>query len=384
MVQIDLSATIIPASAQVWRLFPGEHYKFLGPYLETKTAFLDIPGFVLPEGNIALANDLPTRLRRSEIVLAKIASDGRDTVPVVTDAELKDFRVGKKRQRHIQAVLNFYHHAAPGDLIVIPDRLSEGQVMIGRFAGRNRRATYTNVPKIYGETEIPARRVDWYGFFPENKLSTPLSRSLRNEYPFSLLEKSLFLEVFSLAFNSYVFGEHHSATIFNEKDDFLDLETALLGIVSRIAARVTEAVDKDDTENVDIWAALFEAASIEYHCSIASDVHSIGFNRFTASKITPLVIAAFIAALSVLGECHSKAEAEALRGTIEIVNSSAKPNDPCTADVSRTAHLMLDEMDMDKVWKLCHTMKDAERRAGLKSSAHVHHHHHPHADKKHG
>jgi hypothetical protein len=300
MAQIDLKAAIVARETRVWRLFPGQHYKFLPKFVADKIAFLDIPGFEMPDGPLSEADDLPKRIRRAEVIIEKIRQDGPDDIPVVTANDLRNFRVGKKRQRHQQAVINFYETAAPGDLIVTPDRLSQGRVWIGQFAGRARRVVEATLPEIYGNTPIPARRVNWFGQFPENKISTRLSKSLRNEHPFSLIERTLFLEVFSLAFSSYVFLDHHSATIYNTKNDYLDLETSLLGLVSSMAATMSEKVEKGEGDEFDPVDALFEGASIEFHCSIASDIHSEGFSRFTSEKITPLVIAAFIAALSLL------------------------------------------------------------------------------------
>lgn len=369
MVQIDLKATIIPAQTRVWRLFPGKHYKFLPSFVADKLAFLDIPGFEMPDTPLSETDDLPKRIRRSEIVIEKIRQDGRDAIPVVTANDLRNFRVGTKRQRNQQAVINFYQMAAPGDLIITPDRLSQGRVWIGEFAGRARRIIDVKIPDAYGDTRIPARRVNWFGHFPENKISTMLSKALRHEHPFSLIERNLFLEVFSLAFSSYVFLDHHSATIYNTKNDYLDLETSLLGLVSSMAATMSEKVENGEDDGFDPIDAIFEGASIEFHCSIASDIHSEGFSRFTGSKFTPLVIAAFIAALSLLGGCDSKESVDAQRHDIEIVNSSAPPGDACTASVSETTLTMLQAMDIDRLWKTCQNMKDAERRAGLKSSA---------------
>jgi hypothetical protein len=251
----------------------------------------------------------------------------------------------------------------------VPDTLSNGRVLIGQFGRRSRQLLTAEMPALYGNAPIPARRIKWFDFFPENKISTDLSRSLRNEHPFSLTERSLFLEVFSLAFSSYVFGEHHSATIYNTKDDYLDLEASLLGLVSRMAATVSERIDKGVGDEFDVISALFSQASIEYHCSVATDVHSKGFNRFTSSKFTPFVISAMIAALSVLSGCDSKASMQTKRDEVEIVNTYAPVDDACSANVSKATLLMLQSMDIDKLWKTCQNMKDAEQRAGLRSSA---------------
>lgn len=371
MAKIDLRAPIISGDTRVWRLFPGGSYKFLSTFKADQVAFLDVPGFEMPDVKLSEANDLPTRIRRTEVMMEKLSREGREAIPRITEDDLQNFRVGKKRQRNQQAIINFYEVAKTGDLVVVPDQLSIGRVMIGVFAQQRAKLPHVTVPNIYGPVPVPARPINWLANVPENKVSTPLSSSLRHQHPFNLLEKSLFLEVFSLAFSSYVYNDHYSATIFNTKDDYLDRETSLIGLVSTLSATFCEKVSKGEENHFDLLDAIFEQASIEFHCSQAADIHSEGFNRFTSAKATPLVIAAFFAALSFLATADSQQQMEKMVDHIEFVNTFATEHDECTALVSKTTNLMLKSMNGDKLWKKCQSMKDAEQRAGLTSSAKI-------------
>lgn len=196
MIRVDLQAPIISSAMRCWRLFPGSHYKFLKTFIENDVAFLDIPGFPMPDGKLADAKDLQIRLRTSEIVLEKISRDGKEKTPTVSEDEIKKFRVGKKRQRNQQAIINFFDEAKKGDIVVTPDQLVSGIIWIGEIRDNPNSSVSMSVPASYGEVSIPSRRVRWLKSIQESAVSRDLSGSLRHQHPFSLLERSLFLEVF--------------------------------------------------------------------------------------------------------------------------------------------------------------------------------------------
>lgn len=368
-MQVDLRAPIIEGSVRCWRLFPGSSYRFLDTFKSDNVAFLDMPGFKMPEGPLGADRDLATRIRVAEITLEKIASDGKEKEHFVSEHDVETFRVGRRRQRNQQAMINLFDYAQKGDLVIMPEPLWQGRVQIGVFQDESHTHVIAKSPKNYGVTGVPARRVRWLREVEENKLSSKLSSSLRHQHPFSLIEQSLFFELFSLTFDSYVYKDHFSSVIFNTKEDYTDRETSLIGIVSSLAANFAQAVDEDHEADIDALSAILSQASMEFHCAQAADIHSPGFNRFTSSKHTALVIAAVFAALSLLTACENAQEIEAAVPKIEFVNSSAEKDDACTGLVSKTSKRLLVGMGSDNLFKLCQAMKDAERRAGLESSA---------------
>ena len=70
----------------------------------------------------------------------------------------------------------------------------------------------------------------------ENMVSLALSQTLRHEHPFTLLERSRFIETFALFYGSFVFDDRHVSTIYNDSSVFLDADAALLGAISRLSA----------------------------------------------------------------------------------------------------------------------------------------------------
>jgi hypothetical protein len=49
---IDINAKHIPEQRRVWRMFPGENYRFLGSFLKYSLVFLELPGLDLPAGRV--------------------------------------------------------------------------------------------------------------------------------------------------------------------------------------------------------------------------------------------------------------------------------------------------------------------------------------------
>jgi hypothetical protein len=186
-----------------------------------------------------------------------------------------------------------------------------------------------------------------------------------------LLEKSLYIEVFSIAHGSFVYGDRHASTIYNTQSDFLDADAALLGAISRLAAAACQALDqgKPSLGVIDLLDVLLRAPPIEYTCSQTADIHSPGFNRYVSGTIVALVIAALVAAYIGFAEKSSKATLDNDINSLVMMNTAAGADPLCTARVSKAAAMVLSALDIDKTWALCEAARAAAKRTGLKSSA---------------
>jgi len=246
--------------------------------------------------------------------------------------------------------------------------LGSSNVWVGRFTSAE---VVDGFAARYGSTPIPARQIDWVGKHPENSISTLLSQTLRNQHPFTLLEKSLHLEVFSLAYGSFVYGDHHAATVYNDKDDFLDSDAALLGVISRLASAAVKSLDEKQgaLSAEGLLDVLVREPPIEYTCSQAVDIHSPGFNRYISGAVVALVIAAVAAGLIGLSQYSSR---ETLAGDVTrltFVNSGSNADPQCTAKVSEASKRVLQALGIDRTWALCEAARSARDRAGMRSSA---------------
>ncbi|HEX4055944.1 MAG TPA: hypothetical protein VHX86_16900 [Tepidisphaeraceae bacterium] len=369
MPTVDLNAPTIPAGARAWRLFPGRRYSFLEELVTHGAAYLDIPGFEMPI-DVPLSRDpniLP-KIARSQDLILKLAQEGPGSEQILPlDNYLRAQKTGH-RTKLAQAIINLYEAAKAGDYVITPEPLSFGRIWVGRFTSDD--VTAARLPRKYGNYPIPARSIQWFGSYPENTISSGLSASLRHENPFTVLERSTYTEIFGLALGSFVFGERHLATIYNDLDDFLDSDGALLGAISRLASAATQVLEHGgELAEAHLIDVLLRNPPIQFTCSQQADIHSPGFTRFTSGKVVALVIAAVVAGLIVLSEVSTH---DTLANDIQqltFVNTGNGADPACTARVSEASKRVLTVLGIDRTWVLCEAAHTAKQRAGLRSSA---------------
>jgi hypothetical protein len=219
---------------------------------------------------------------------------------------------------------------------------------------------------------IPSRGIEWKRSIKDNTVSSAMSEALRNQHPFTLLGKSLFVEAFSLAYDSFIYEDRHVATIFSG-NDYLDSDSNLLAIISRLASATCHDVDHGvDPHVMDIISTLLSVSPIEYTSSQAIDIHSPGFIRYVSGKAVPLVIVAALAALIALGGMSpSKQELAAEIPKIEVVNEAPSADPQCAPPVQEATRRLLQAFDIDRTYKMCQDIQEAQRRNTLTPSAKI-------------
>ena len=225
MLEIDLLARTVSSSLRVWRLFPGSSYKFLDDFIEHNIGYLDFPGLDLPADKIDEGEDLMPRIVMSHAIRAGQPNDEEHREQPSLD-QFMDARVTANRSRLRSALLNFYDMANAGDLVVLPTPLSDRNVWLGEISSNE--VAYFKYYKTTIDANVPTRHIKWVRSVKENSLSSALSKSLRNQYPFNLIERSLYREVFALLYSSYVEGDIHCSTIQNGHD-FMDVDSHFSG-----------------------------------------------------------------------------------------------------------------------------------------------------------
>jgi hypothetical protein len=373
-IEVDLRAPTVKADQRIWRMFPGPSYQFLGDFISQKVGFLDTPGFEFPDnGLLGEAKDIIARVARSEAIKEQLIRNGPTYKPTANLVDFLKSRSSQNRTRIANAIVTLFEVANKGDFVVLPEPIHMSKIWVGQILDEKRSADQpkaANYSKKYGKCQMPARRINWIGSYEENTISKGLSDALRHQHPFTLLEKSFHIEVLSLAHGSFVYGERFASTIYNDKNDFLDSDAALLGAISRLAAAACMAVDQQKAiKHKDLVDILLRSPPIEYTCSQVSDVHSPGFNRYVAGSFAALVIATVTA--YVLGVAQNSAAAATPQPLpIMVVINSAPGADPaCTARVSEASAKVLEALGTERTWALCEAARAASERAGLRSSA---------------
>jgi hypothetical protein len=310
------------------------------------------------------------RIARSQEI-ARLLREAPDSDTNLNLADFTAARVSPHRARLRGALISFYKEAAQGDYIVLPEPVYMSRIWIGRFTTNS--IVNGNYYRRYGGAPIPSRTIDWLSNFPENMISVALSQSLRNQHPFTLLERSLWLETFALVHGSFVYGDRHVSTIYNDRSDFLDSDAALLGAISRLSAAASQAVDEGlaDIGITDLIDILLRSPPIEYTCTQEADIHSAGFNRYISGAITALVIAAVTASILGLGQSSSREALDADLQQLQIINTAPNADPQCTARVSEASARVLRILGTDRTWRLCEAARAANDRAGIRSSAPV-------------
>lgn len=360
MIRVDINVREVSQEQRVWRLFPGSGYRFLSNFREKSLGYLDFPGITLPTKDLENSNSLIPLIAMSDAIRSAFFAREIDSAVKFDVADFEDARRTKNRGRLRQALINFYEHAKPGDIVVLPDTLSRKVVLIGEFISDE--ILYAPYDKRSDALRVPCRRIKWIKEVRENVLSTKLSDSLRHQQAFSLIEKDRYLEVMSLAYDSFVFNGRHVATIFNG-EEFLDEDSALISSLSRIAA----AFCKADAEGIckteyDLFDIIFSSNDIAYSCDQESDIHSEGFTRLIGGAIVPIVTAALLAAYIEISKAPTAAEAQDMISQLEIINTSPFSDPQCAPRVRRITKQILTAANFDKTLKMCDTVRKTASR----------------------
>ncbi|MGE7415847.1 hypothetical protein [Methylobacterium tarhaniae] len=367
-IEIDILTREIPDTCNVWRTFAGTGYKFINDFLEKDAIFLDFPGLELPDGDLNESEDLLARILAAQEVVEVYKFMGPEAEVAVDWKNYINARRTVGRGIIRSSAINIYQHAKRGDLIVLPTTLQTGVIHIGAIMDHPQTRNTSTVDRLYGTSQIPSRSVQWLASTPEHKLSFALSSVLRHQNPFSLIPQNLYIEVMSIAYTNFTYKDRFSSVIYNLLDDYLDTDSALIGMIAQISANIIEAMDeghKVEFDDIELLKYLIKRPSVEYNCSQSADIHSAGFNRFVSAKITPLVIVSIVGVLTYLGT-HSNREA--LAGdiaNISVINSLERQGGSCPPPVSEATSRFLSQTDIDIVWEMCQRAREAKGRAGL-------------------
>lgn len=367
-IEIDLLTREIPSDCKVWRSFAGTGYKFLERFLEKQAVFLDLPGLELPDGDLSEANDFLARILAAQETAEIYRYSGPEAEINVSWEDYRNARRSVGRGIIRSSAINLYRYAKMGDLVVVPSPITAGTIYIGAIADTPDERSTVLLEDVYGLSEIPSRAVRWLSSIPEHKLSYDLTSVLRHQNPFSLVPNSLFLEVMSIAYTNFTYRDRFSSVVYNLQDDYLDIDSALIGIVAQISASIIEKLEDGEEIALDdheLLQALIGRPSLEYTCSQSVDIHSEGFNRFVSSKLTPLVIASILSALTYLGTYSTREALAADIAQITVVNSTEPASERCAPPVSEATTRFLAQTDIDIVWEMCQRAREAKRRAGL-------------------
>ena len=277
-------------------MFPGARYKFLGEFRATNSVFLDMPGLDLPDGQLAMTTPmLRERIMASHATKtwlsdyrrwARSSSEGQE--PARPTAALSEYSAKPKfnsYENQVGAVCGLFGEAAQGDLVVIPSRLQERDILIGEFLDGPATRVMSSRIESFAGVPTPVRRVRWFDRVNELRLPAEMSEVLRIPVPFSLLSRSLSQPISETTFRTYYGPNEYVAGIRIGSEDFTtqnNLDLALLAKYSAVLLSLLESLDLRDQIRDYVEAV----AAAEFQPSISLNINSPGFGFFALRRLS--------------------------------------------------------------------------------------------------
>lgn len=295
--QVDLDVSVIPDDHGVWKLFPGESYKFSQLVRDHHIAFLDIRGL----------EDLGIDPKSwdKQAALQIIAADRwtRELERDRTKGPQGSPAVGKTDRRYLTYLVGLLSEARKGDLIVVPGGGYDKDVLIGQILDEPGEGSFTN-PIGESQSRYPGRRVKWLPTQQKRHFSTELIRLIHSSTAFHTIGTNRREEIYRLAFRNFVLGDNFTATFDTKKQHFSTSDSAIISAWFNGLAAVRDAVELGETLREDtFWElALLHAQSAE-EGELSININSPGQFILKSVGVFALVVMALTA---TAGEVSAK------------------------------------------------------------------------------
>jgi hypothetical protein len=357
---INLNAVHVPNDRRIWRMFPGKEYRFFETFLKDGVVFLELPGLDLPEGEISsntplLREGLTRSARvRAWIELSKKYERSAKTgePPTRPDRNLQTYMDSPRPRGYtneLGSILTLFGTAKKGDLVVIPDRISERHVVVGEFVDEPGRRISQESRVLFLDEKTPLRRVSWFPKTDELRVPIELSGVLRIPVPISLVPNSLNRSIFENSYGTFYRDDEYSARL-NILGDNFDAQSNLdLASLAKFAAVVCSVpAGEPDALRDRLVDYLSVSVGSEFLPAISLNVNSPGFGNLKSGAIVPIFFAAFFALLGVaLAEDKPKPE------EVSVVNATSGSEDHCVAHVAESVRETLRSVSYDQWKRLC-------------------------------
>lgn len=286
---VELGTYILPDDHKVWKFFPGKSYKFHDLVWRTSIALIDVRGLSELGRNPAKWTD--------EALLTHIAAD-RVQRRVEAGAKPPSRLV---RSAGDKAILTFLRGllftAKKGDLILMPDKGYTTLVQVGIFEDEPGKLESVRAKDDKGTHRYYGRKVQWIGEIEKRKLGDNLINLLHSRAAFFDVGRANYEEVYSKAFDDYVYDGQYVATFRTSKLVFTSKDSLL----SSLWFELIEVLDGASTANTQL--AIDDIYELAVESNIAEDdrndlsiyVQSPGWWRWRSLTVEPLVAAALFA-----------------------------------------------------------------------------------------
>ena len=279
-----------------------------------------------------------------------------------------DSYVNQPRSRataQIKSVLQgYFERIQKSDLLIIPPGSYAKDTLIAEAAEEPGRMYNMQFERFFAGYEIPVRRFNTLGLIERRKLPSSIQDII--SYPNMLvnLGRSEHDFFYGLAYGSYMrAGENHirlkvTEESYNTTDDFY-----ILAFLNFVAFNTKSVTIEGSDEVLGFRDAAFRDSG-EFSPSFKSNINSPGWLQLSSPYIIPIVVAAL---MSVAVEVGVDAHQLANNGELNVVNSLAEEDDPCTLEVKNSVIKQLQLLEIDEWQEACRFAREAKEQTGLKS-----------------
>lgn len=368
---VDIKTRFIPDNQRVYIVFPGEAYKFYTEMRDKSSIFLDIPGFPLPEQkeNTNLDDsDFVQRLTMSErISLWHANGKPQDNIPIRDLNRIDGYRRTQRKIQLAGLVRNFYYELRKGDIVVVPCRDYEDDVLFGEIVDDF--VTSSIEVRQYPGEKIPVRKVKWLKRVQRGNVPSWLQRKFPIPSPVHQIEQSFFKDIFDIMYQRYYFKEDFvckyavTSAEFSSLDDYFFQEIMLY-----VTALYAKSHDHDlsNLSGKSISSLVRELQRSEALPDLRININSPGHIVSYAKKLTPIIAGVLIALSASDALCD---DAQINDPPIVITNSAddSQIANECVADVQREVLEDLKAMGYEHWQEICKSEKLIREHTGLNS-----------------
>ena len=359
MTIIDLATTIIPRDHKVWKLFPGEGYKFNRLIDASKVAFLDFR-------TLDRMGDDPRNWGRAK--LENVLSIDRWSRQNAGKSDKTERRVSPTDKSNATLVLGLLTIAKKGDLVAVPNpgpdgyvaiyELTSGPGSVSRVEAQDGRATSTYL----------GRKVKWVGTLPKRRLEYGVVELLQTPVAFFDLGDAGREQIYEEVFGNYVYRGDNTVTYRVAKSDYNSRDNRIVSswmefvdLVSNDVA-FTKALSASSSASVVAMLDLVDLTESD-RSELSININSPGEILMAAKRLAPLIGLALFP-LAVSGVSYNDAIAAQVQMT-----TLGGATDDCTAQIQTSVQAIIKAMGADKWINACELAQAASSKAELSTDA---------------
>lgn len=361
MTKVNLATTIVPDDHKIWKLFPGEGYKFDHAIDAHKIAFLDVRGLDrMSKSSLSWKRDRLEDVVSLDRWRRQVSATGNETERRVSGAD-------KRTATYVEGLLNF---AKKGDFLAVPSSGPTSSIAIYELSEAPGITTEVEVQDGRGVYSFVGRRVRWLGAVPKRKFRYEVIELLQTPVAFFDLGDSGRKVVYEEILGNFVYrGDfvakyHVNKQEYNSRDnrivstwmEFVDLSSSPENFIEALSYAKSVSI-----------AALLDSSNLseEMRSDLSININSPGDIIMAAKRFAPLV-GLVLFQLASMGVSYN--DALAVEAQMTVLGGAV---DGCTAQIDSSVRNIIQAMGADRWLDACELAQSAVKNAHLSTDASI-------------